>query len=751
MNLRNAFKIIQKRRRGAALVFALIFGLVLIATFALPKQYLGSTKVIIEKVEPSDLTGGRFRATSYDPEFYSTQFQLIKSRAVAQRVVEKLSLVEKYGDHFGIAQGKDNSLAEGFWWGLKKLIVSNSALNSQEISPAEKQEAGFWTQLKNRFWSSSSENSTAKDAISPDQKITNEIHRNIRVQPIENSRIINIGFLSTDPEIAAMVANATVRSFIEESLDLKMEASRRTLEWLTKKADSEKTAMENAQKALQHYTGESDILTLENRLAVTPGKLAEISTQMVRAESRRKELQAVFNQVKGLKNNPERAETVPAVMSNTTLQALRTQIVSAEQSVMELSGKYGEKHPLMSKAQGDLYLLKRKKNQEILRIIHSIENDYELARSIEMGLKNQFDAAKAEAFEINKKYVTYEALKREVDTNRQLYDALILKIKEQGITEEHQPVSVLIVEEAQPPQKPYKPVVPLNLLLGGFVGLFGAIGFAFLYDHLDNTIRTVDETEGSLGAPVLGVVSRCKQQGISAEKVVLNRPLSPLAESYKALRTAILLSPASEPPKKILITSSIAGEGKTTISVNLAIALAQSGSRVLLIDSDLRKPRIHKVLGLSDEKGLSTYLAGISGSEVQKGPVPNLLVMTAGPIPPNPSELLMSKTINVLLDMVGKKFDIILFDSSPILAVADAHPLARLFDSTILVARARKTTNDLARKSLKLLTSVGANVLGVIINAQEETDEHYYYTKAYYGAQTGEETPLIQRAAAPAK
>ncbi len=712
MDLKESLKIIKKRRRFILIFASAVFLFVLAVTFLMTPQFQGTTKVIIEAVEPNNFTSAT-RTTSRDPDFIQTQFQLIKSLAVATRVEKMLSLSDTWQERFGEDKEK-TFLAKTFSWikGIKKQIWAKE----EETSP-EKQQQAFV------------------------DGIISQISQNVIVQPVTDSRIVNIGFQSPDPEFAALVANTVIRAYIDESLDLKVEASRRVLEWMTTKAETQRTKLEAAEKSLQAFTGDKDILTLENRIAVTPQKLSEISTRLVGAEARRKEVEALYNQIKVVRNDPAKAETVPAVMSDPTLQILRSQIVTAEKSIMELSGKYGPKHPVMNKARGDLYVLRRKRVQEINRVIQSIENEYKLAVSVEEGLKEQFDTTKAEVHALNKNFMEYETLKRDVATYRQLYDALMLKIKEQGINETSQPVSVLIVEEAKTPLKPVKPVVPLNILLGLFVAVVGGIGFGFLVDYLDSTIRGVDETEMLLGTPVLGVISSCNLKGLSPEKVVLAQPTSPLSESYRALRTAVLLSSEKESPKRVLITSSVAGEGKTTISVNLAITLAQSERSVLLIDGDLRKPRIHKILGLSNEKGLSTYLSGATDADIlQKGPYFNLSILTAGPTPFNPSELLMSKTIKNLLNVLSAKFDIIICDTSPILVVSDAHHLSNLFDGTILVAKARMTKDDMARKSLKLLKSVGGKVLGMVINAQGEHDEGYgYYHREYYGVSDDDE------------
>jgi capsular exopolysaccharide synthesis family protein len=719
-------KVLRKRRFTVGTFFVVVFAVVVIATFTTTPLYMSTTRLYVEKVEPYSLIK-EIRYSTYDPEFFGTQYQIIKSKRVAGKIVDMLSPDRTFRAYFkgGHGFGVAGMSPLGWFSELYAVSIKLLGLKKGETPP----EAG-------------EEDGSLRDDI------VKSILDGIMVKPVKDTKIINISYMSENPELSSLVANTAAKAYIEATFEMKMNASKNTLQWMTKKTQEEGSKLEESERALQSYMQDRDIVTLQDRLTIIPEKLSELSTNLTRAEAKRKEIGTLYDKIKALPRNLRGAESLPVISSDSILRSIREQVIGAEKNVMELSKKYGKKHPLMIKARGDLDMLNRKRKQETKRVMESIKNEYELALSNEKNLGSLLSETKQEALDLNEKFIQYSVLKREVETNSQLYDSLITKMKEQSITEEIHSVNVWIVEEAEPPEEPVKPKKLLNMLLGIVMGLFGGVGLAFFIEYLDNTVKSPEEAEARLGVPVLGTVSLKKEEKGSdeggIEMVVVNEPKSTYAESYKALRTAIMLSSADAPPKCILVTSSGPGEGKTTTSVNLALAVAQAGRRVLLMDADLRKPAVHKVFGKSNGIGLSTYLAGDASPIIQKGPLPGIDIITSGPIPPNPSELLSAERFNALLSRLKEKYDVVVCDSPPVLTVTDSLVLSRRFDGTILVVRAGKTSYDFVRNGLKTLEGrrtedIRPHVFGLLINALDLRKSDYYYYYRYYNYYYSEE------------
>ncbi len=717
IHLRDYLKIIGKRRQTVYTFFGVVFAISLLLTFSATPMYMATTKVLIEKSEPGNLGPMNMYYSSYDPDFYETQYQLIKGSSVAAKVVKTLSLDRTYDSYFKKEGTGFNIVGETVDWfkGIFAVILNVTGITRPEPAP-------------------SAQKVSEAELNARAAAMAKTISASIVVTPIKNSKLVNIGYMSSNPEFSAMIVNSVAKAYIDDLLDMKMSSSRNAMRWLTEKADEERAKVEASENALQEYMRTKDIVTLENRIAMVPEKLSEVATKIASAESKRKELESLYSKVREVMRNPDKAETIPVIASDPTIQSLRLQILKSEQNIGDMSKKYGQKHPAMITAMADLKVLREKKEQEIRRVVESVKTEYELARANEESFRKMASQTKSETLNLNEKFIQYEALKRETETSKQLFDAIIKKIKEQDITQDIRTVDVWVVEKAEVPKTPAKPNKARNILLGLVLGLLGGIGTAFFVEYLDNTVKSTEDVEAKLGVPVLGVISLLRSGPNCMEDILLKEPHSLYAESYKVLRTAILLSSAVTPPKNILMTSAAPGEGKTVTSVNLAMTIAQAAHSVLLVDSDLRKPRVHKIFGLDNSKGLSTYLAGASDMDIIcKCTVPNISIIPSGPVPPNPSELLSSGRMYDLIRSLNERFDIIIWDAAPLLTVTDSLVLSKILDGTIIVAKAGLTTYESVSRALKSLNDIEAHFLGVVINGLDVNKHEYYYRHYHYG------------------
>jgi len=723
IHLKNYLRVILKRKYTVVTFFIVIFVIALMGSLNYTPEYTASTKLLIEKNEENPLMMNYRYGASYDPEFLATQSQIIKSGPVSKKVVEALDLENTYASFFNnVLKPPANNNPLVWFKDLYAIIMKTAGIG--KMAP-EYQDG-----------ETNPNNEPDVEALPASEVYIQMISNGIFIEPVEESDIVTISYTSTHPEFSKRVVNAVAKAYIEETLEMKMAASKHTIAWMTEKSEKERVKLKKKEEALQNYMRNENIITIEDRIAITPKRLAEISTQLTKAEFKRKELQSINDKVSQISQHLEDAETISVIASDTTLRSIRSQLMETDQKITELSKKYGPKHPVIKRARADADKLEEKRKKEIKRIIQSIKNEFDLARSSEENLRELLEKTKNETVQLNEKNIQFGILKREIETNRLLYDALIKKIKEQSITDQAQTVDIWIVEEAKTPKYPSNEHNRQRMTLGILLGLFGGIGLAFFLEYLDQTVKSPDEVEKQFGISVLGMVPLLKSKENRPEKAVIAEPSVAFSESYRTIRTGILLSSAKKAPKTMLIASASPGEGKTTTAINLAVTMAaQSATKVLLIDADLRRPNIGSLFDLDETYGLSTFLSGVSNEEIiQETPVPNMSVIPAGPVPPNPSELLGSSLMNELFDLLEEKFDFIIIDSPPLLSVSDGLMLSTDVDGTIMVIKAGKTAHEIVKRALKALNDIESRVIGSILNAVDIKKSTYYYYgyKKYY-------------------
>jgi len=719
IHLRDYLRILGKRKGTIITFFLLTLIIVIIATFTTTPIYIANSKVIIERNTADSLTNS-YRYTPYDPEFLETQHQLIKSAAVVEKVVESLNPDKMYHTFFSEKKEKISYINTAKKWVKDQLIFFKEMIGIEKLF--------------------SSTNETVKKKIDTEpvipltkaQQLENIIKLGISVAPVANSRVVQIGYLSDNPAVAMKVANSVAQAYIDELVDMQMEVSGYSIGWMRKKSESQREKLEESEKALHDYKKKHDIVTVEDRLTVLPERLSELSRNLTKSETTRKELLAVYNQVKKIKK--EKLETIPAIVKNVSVESINRKILVAEQKISELSKKYGPKHPKMITAKNELKGLKSKKYKTLETAVQTIKNEYLLAKSNERDLKDLLDRTKFQAARLGEKSIQLNILQRKVDTNRYLYDALVKKMKEKGITERSQTVNVWVIEKAQLPIFPIKPNKKRNILLGFILGLFGGIGFAFFLEYLDNTVKTPEDVEEKFDIPVISTIDLFKGKKETIVQNVLKDSSSLIAESFKGLRTSVFLSSAETPPKLLLVTSMTPGEGKSSVAACLTASIAHSGKKILLIDADMRRPVQHKNFSCENNTGLSSLLAGVSEQDksIHTNILENLDLISAGPIPPNPSELLSSLKMKKMLNEFATSYDMIIVDTPPLVSVTDPIILSQNVEGVIIVTWSGKTTTEILGKGLKQLKEVKAPLTGLVLNRFSAKKSGYYYNYGDY-------------------
>lgn len=710
IHLRDYFQVLKKRQQTVLTFLILIFLTVLIATFTATPYYKASSQVLIEKNASSSLDANNSFA-SYDPDFLNTQFEIIRSSNVAHRVVKNLQLDLKY-KHYFLKDKNEGALAFiiNFNKGLRKFITG--LFSSQNNSQLE------------------SELQVAAHPKSDGDLIAELILKNLTITPVVNTKTVLISYSDKNPALAKLIVDAIVQAYMDEILEIKLANSNYTLQWMTDKANEEGKKLESSELALQKYMRDNDLVTSDNKLAVYPEKLAEFSSQLSKAQAEKKEYEALNERIKNSGNNYQSLETIPIFADNKVLQALREKIFIAEQNIKDLSKKFGPKHPDMINANSERDLLLKEKHFEINRIVEATRNAYELAKSKEENLKQLLATSKQAMLDVNERFTQYSIMKREVDMNRVLYDTLTSNIKKSTVTEQSQNINIWVIKKAELPEFPDKPRKIRNLALGLILGLFGGIGLAFFLEYLDNTVKDGSTLEQKFGLTVLGSVEELTEKSEKIETFIRKNPLSPLAESYRLIRSSLLLSSPDHPPRSLLVTSMSPQEGKTATTANLAYILAQNNKKVLIIDCDMRRPRLHSLFAVPNATGLSNFLTGGTESHIiRKIEGENISIIPSGSIPPNPAELLHSSKMRQLIDSMLKVYDFVLLDSPPVQSVTDSLTLSGLVDGTLLVTRAGRTTYDMLESGLKKLHEVHAHILGIIINGLHKSQR----TSGYYG------------------
>ena len=715
-SLRDYGKVLRKRRWSLLACLLITLITTAIFTFAMKPIYRGTTTIQINKESPQIVDFKEiFAINTMDMDYYQTQYKILESRSLAKRVIQANSLF----DHPEFLPGNESSPFQ-IW-------RSNIVRKGSE-----------WLTFQNEKARPLSEDGkeTARDSL-----IINEFLDKLKIEPIRNSRLVRVHFDSQDPNLAKQIPNTLAELYIQQNLETRFKATEQAKEWLTRQLDDLKGKVEKADEALRAFASKHGIISLEEKENIVIQRLSELNEALSKAEAERMAKEALYRQTQA----PD-PDSLPPILENKLVQELKQTYIQLEAQYIKLSQSlFKPDWPELKRMKDQMETVQNRINGEIKKIVAGMKNEYESSLRKEMLLRNAFEDQKAKAMEMQQRAIQYNILKREADTNKELYKGLLQRMKEAGVSAGITASNIQVVDQAEMPIKPFKPNKKLNLLLAAVVGLFLGVGLAFFLEHLDDTIKTPEDLQEVIRLPSFGIVPEGaygrrrlvdSNNSFPVELATSDYPKSMLSEAYRSIRTSILLSSSGNPPKTIAVSSPNPGEGKTTTVMNTAIVLSQTGARVIIIDADMRKPRIHKVFGKENGVGLSSFLSGNVDLEavIQESKLPDLYYIPSGPIPPNPSELLGSVLFKKMIEGLESRFHYLIIDSPPLLAFSDSVIISTNVDGVVMVVIGGKTPRETLKRSKEVLLQVDARILGVVINRARIRGSEYgsYYHRYYY-------------------
>jgi len=557
------------------------------------------------------------------------------------------------------------------------------------------------------------------------------LRENINIGFVGGTKMVTISAKHTVPEKAQAIANAIAQAYIDQDRLSRLQSGRDAIRWLSTQLADLKTKLKSSEEAFQKFKEDEEMITLDERRSAELEEISKLNDSYIAARSSRMEIDTIIDK---LASEGDANPNIPiALLTSPTLQNLGTELSGLQTELAEKKKLFKDTYPGVIELKGRIQLTEQK-------ILAELKLQRDFLKVQEDSLLTQQEAKRKEALNLTKKEVEYLNLEREVTTNREMYNTLLSKVKELSLAGEADLNNIRIVEQAELPALPTGSM-RMTLVLGGALGLFLGIGFAFFLKYLENTVRTPDDVEQHLDVPVMGVVPQIPEAKDSKIPLLVlsDNSRSAPAEAYRSIRTNLLFSDGEASLKTIVFTSTGPKEGKTLTVSNLGMALAQAGQKVLLIDADLRRPMLHRVFNLDRSKGLSTVLAGemslddaIAKPELEGSDGINLSVLTSGAVPTNPSEILGSAQMKELIGRAREQYDVVLLDSAPVLGMTDTAVLASESDAAVIVIKTGEATRKALKLAISQLEQVGVDITGVILNNVDVKHDRYYDYYYYY-------------------
>lgn len=748
VHLRDYLNIILKRKWIVIIFLISVVITTIILTLMTTPLYKSTAVVRIDKDAPNILTFKGVQIPNPGADYYQTQYEIFKSRNLAERVIRSLNLDEN--DDFIPVQSKLSKIKKALYNNIIGILI-------KLFSPPAYKSA------KKRIVNT--DKTTADASLTDNKKIPdyliNSLIGRIEVNPVKNSQLVKVSFISHNPELSMNVANAIAQTFITFDLESRVEASKDAKIFLEQQIEIMERKVEESEKRLNEYASQKEIIFDKNRQNLLAQKLSDISSALNSISNERMQKEALYREVKESDGNN------PVILNNSLILGLKRELSSLEAEYSNLSKVYTPDYPKMKSLNSQIEAIRDKIEQEMSRIVSSIESDYNAALKKEDNLTKAFNVQKRKVLSFQDSIAQFEVLKREVEVNKELHNNLLQRLNEVGVSASSRATNIQILDKATYPKAPYKPNVPFNILLSIVFGLAGGIGLIFLAEYFDNSIKDTEDIEKKINLPILGMIpvhgdngnlknlaakhprmiSHPRESGAPKLPMVIEHDkINPISEAFRSIGAFILLSSSSKPPKTILVTGPEEKVGKTTICINIAKSLLEALGNGIIIDADLRRPKLHHVFKKTDNSvGLSTFLSGnIEFEGIDKNVlikptyIKGLNIITSGPVPPNPSELLGSLRMQDLVNVLQSSYDFIIIDSPPVMGLPDALYLSKIVDGTVIVVRAGGTPKKALIETKNVFKNINAKILGVILNGVKKCDLKYgsynYYFSSYYSS-----------------
>ncbi|QIZ78454.1 GumC family protein [Ferrimonas lipolytica] len=719
------FEILWRYKWRIVIFVTLVASLVVITLYNTPPYYLSKGRLLIESDQAKAVSIDDFYGLdSSRKEYLQTQFEIIKSRRLVERAIERLNLVV-HPEFVKPKYGK---------WQAWLLSTVETAPNQDPMEVVRGNLSHYldWLPID---WSSQPTDPAAELAYQH-TLLVQEFSSRLVVAPVPNTQLVDIGFYAKSPELAALVANTMGDIYIENHLDAKLNVTRKASEWLSARLDELLVGLRISEEKLQLFREANGLLEIDGTVGLVSVEMNELTSQLSLARQRRDDANALLSLVrrKGA-GSIEDLDGLAEISGHRFIQEMQKSEVDAASSVAELSKRYGPKHNKMIAAKAQLAEVRANMRSQVRKLVQGIEQEYQTLNSSAAALERQLNKAKTQYQEQSRVEVEYREIQREVESNRRIYETFLNRMKETGAVADFNAAHARFTDMAEPSLYPAKPKKKLILVLATAIAAVFACAIALIHSAITDTITTTDQVENKLASKLLGTIPLQKSKGRLDANHFFDNTAASFAESWRTVRTSYLLAHLDDGAKRICITSTVPGEGKSTSSFNFALALSQL-ERVLLIEADLRKPVLAGALNLpSYQPGLSNLISGThnKADSIYTVPDTSLDVMVAGTPVSNPLELLESKEFKQLLERLPEHYDRVIVDTAPVDVVSDALVVSRLVDSVIYLVKFGKARRSLIKRSLARLFAVHAKVDGVVLNAVPKNNQTYKRYKSYYG------------------